>query len=54
MRAGDHERALAHYRAAAARPTSIPERDYLLTRAARVAARRKEARTSDEDRGSGG
>jgi predicted RNA polymerase sigma factor len=30
---GDRERALAHYRAAAERTTSIPERDYLLTRA---------------------
>jgi len=36
-RAGDPERALAHYRAAAERTASIPERDYLTTRAARLA-----------------
>jgi RNA polymerase sigma factor (sigma-70 family) len=36
-RAGDKERALAHYRAAAERTLSIPERDYLLTKAARLA-----------------
>lgn len=36
-RAGDHGAALAHYRAAAARATNIPERDYLLTQAARLA-----------------
>jgi len=36
-RAGDPARALAHYRAAAARTASLPERDYLLTKAARVA-----------------
>ena len=36
--AGDHERALAHYRAAADRTTNIPERNYLTTKAARVAA----------------
>jgi len=34
--AGDREQALAHYRAAAARTMSIPERDYLTTRAARL------------------
>jgi predicted RNA polymerase sigma factor len=36
--AGDDERAIAHYRAAAERTTSIPERDYLTTKAARLAA----------------
>ena len=36
--AGERERAVAHYRAAAGRTASIPERDYLLTRAARLAA----------------
>jgi RNA polymerase sigma factor (sigma-70 family) len=36
--AGDPERALAHYRAAAERTTSIPERNYLITKAARLAA----------------
>jgi RNA polymerase sigma factor (sigma-70 family) len=35
-KAGDPERALAHYRAAAERTTSIPERNYLTLRAARV------------------
>ena len=35
-RAGDRQRALAHYRAAAERTASIPERDYLLTKAARL------------------
>jgi len=34
--AGDVERALRHYRAAAARTTSIPERNYLVTRGARL------------------
>jgi predicted RNA polymerase sigma factor len=37
--AGDRAAALSHYRAAAARTTSIPERDYLIARAARLAAR---------------
>jgi RNA polymerase sigma factor (sigma-70 family) len=36
--AGDHAAALRHYRAAAARTTSTAERNYLTTRAARVAA----------------
>jgi RNA polymerase sigma factor (sigma-70 family) len=36
--AGDRERAIAHYRAAAERTMSIPERDYLTTKAARLAA----------------
>jgi RNA polymerase sigma factor (sigma-70 family) len=36
--AGDHERAIAHYRAAAERTMSIPERDYLATKAARLTA----------------
>jgi RNA polymerase sigma factor (sigma-70 family) len=34
--AGDHAAALAHYRAAASRTTSIPERNYLISRAARL------------------
>jgi RNA polymerase sigma factor (sigma-70 family) len=38
--AGDHEAAIAHYRAAAGRTTSIPERNYLTTQAARLAAER--------------
>ena len=36
---GDWERSLGHYRAAAARTTSIPEQNYLHTKAARVAAK---------------
>jgi hypothetical protein len=39
-RAGDPVAALAHYRAAASRTTSIPERNYLIGRAARVSAQR--------------
>jgi len=34
--AGDHAAAVAHYRAAARRTTSIPERNYLLTQAAKL------------------
>jgi predicted RNA polymerase sigma factor len=37
--AGDEERAVAHFRAAAARTTSIPERDYLTTKAALLSAK---------------
>ncbi|HVQ16955.1 MAG TPA: sigma-70 family RNA polymerase sigma factor [Vicinamibacterales bacterium] len=37
-RAGDLDAAIEHYRAAAERTTSIPERDYLLTQAARLVA----------------
>jgi predicted RNA polymerase sigma factor len=37
-RLGDVERAIGHYRAAAERTTSIPERDYLIAKAARLAA----------------
>jgi RNA polymerase sigma factor (sigma-70 family) len=39
--AGDHPAAIAHYRAAAARTTSIPERNYLTTQAARLGAARQ-------------
>jgi RNA polymerase sigma factor (sigma-70 family) len=42
-RAGDHEAAIAHYRAAAAGTTSLPERHYLTTQAARL-------RSSSSDR----
>jgi RNA polymerase sigma factor (sigma-70 family) len=35
--AGDRERALVHYRTAAERTMSVPERDYLMTKAARLA-----------------
>jgi RNA polymerase sigma factor (sigma-70 family) len=36
---GDHDAALAHYRTAAGRTTSIPERDYLIAQAARLSSR---------------
>jgi RNA polymerase sigma factor (sigma-70 family) len=39
--AGDPERAVAHYRAAAEGTASIPERDYLLMKAARLTAERR-------------
>jgi predicted RNA polymerase sigma factor len=35
--AGDHEGAIAHYRVAAGRTASLPERHYLTARAARLA-----------------
>jgi RNA polymerase sigma factor (sigma-70 family) len=35
-RTGDYEAAIKHYRVAAARTTSIPERNYLMTQAARL------------------
>ena len=34
--AGDHQAAITHYRIAASRTTSIPERNYLITQAARL------------------
>lgn len=37
----DRERAIAHYRAAADRTTSIPERNYLTTKAARLTAEQR-------------
>jgi predicted RNA polymerase sigma factor len=36
-KAGDRETAVAHYRKAAGRTSSVPERNYLVTRAARLA-----------------
>ena len=36
---GDYEKAIKHYRSAAARTTSIPERNYLMTQAARLEER---------------
>jgi predicted RNA polymerase sigma factor len=36
-RLGHHALAIEHYRAAAGRTASAPERDFLLTRAARLA-----------------
>jgi len=41
-RAGDPARAIAHYRAAAERTASTPERDYLTLKAARLAAEQRE------------
>jgi predicted RNA polymerase sigma factor len=38
--AGDDDAAIAHYRAAADRTTSIPERNYLTTKAARLRTER--------------
>jgi hypothetical protein len=38
---GDGEQAIAHYRAAAERTASIPERNYLVTKAARLAAEQR-------------
>jgi predicted RNA polymerase sigma factor len=40
-RAGDYEAAIERYRAAGNRTTSIPERNYLFTQAARLSAERK-------------
>jgi predicted RNA polymerase sigma factor len=34
--AGDHQAAIAHYRTAAGRTASLPERNYLITQAARL------------------
>jgi predicted RNA polymerase sigma factor len=34
--AGDHEAAIAHYQTAAGRTTNLPERNYLITQAARL------------------
>ena len=36
--AGDHQAAITHYRLAAGRTTSLPERNYLMTQAARLDA----------------
>jgi RNA polymerase sigma factor (sigma-70 family) len=53
-RAGDPGRALAHYRAAAEATTSIPERDYLTLKAARLNARsRGEDGAPDEPHAAG-
>lgn len=38
-RAGDYEAAIRHYRTAAMRTTSVPERNYLMMKAARLGAR---------------
>jgi predicted RNA polymerase sigma factor len=39
---GDYESAIKHYRVAAGRTTSIPEQNYLMTQAARLAERTKQ------------
>jgi RNA polymerase sigma factor (sigma-70 family) len=41
-KAGDRETAIAHYRAAAARTSSLPERNYLRMKAARLGAREQD------------
>ncbi|MEP6494390.1 MAG: sigma-70 family RNA polymerase sigma factor [bacterium] len=46
---GDHERAVIHYRAAAERTMSIPERNYLTTKAARLAANQRGSTTNGEE-----
>ena len=38
--AGDSQAAIAQYRLAASKTTSIPERDYLISQAARLSERR--------------
>jgi len=51
--AGDHERAIGHYRTAAERTTSIPERNYLIAKAARLTPeQRPRDPTATESRGS--
>lgn len=47
-RAGDREEAIRHYRAAASRATSTPERNYLLVKAARLSERSAHARDAGE------
>jgi RNA polymerase sigma factor (sigma-70 family) len=46
-RAGELARAFEHYRAAASRTASTPERDYLLAKAARIADMEPAARTNE-------
>ena len=48
--AGDHDRALTHYRAAATRTTSIPERNYLTAKAARLRERQRAAESAESER----
>jgi RNA polymerase sigma factor (sigma-70 family) len=52
--AGDHQAAIVHYRVAAGRTTSIPERNYLTTRAARLTAERREQPGGTRPRRRGG
>ena len=46
--AGDRWAAIAHYRTAAERTTSIPERHYLMTQAARLGDMRTETLRPDD------
>jgi predicted RNA polymerase sigma factor len=46
---GDLERAIQHYRAAAAKTASVPEQNYLMTQAARLEEARKQSTNSSLD-----
>ena len=48
-KAGDRRAAIEHYRAAADRTTSIPERDYLITQAARLSSIETDPASHDAD-----
>jgi predicted RNA polymerase sigma factor len=48
--AGDYQAAIAHYRVAAGRTTSQPERDYLITQAARLRESVASATSDDSTR----
>jgi len=48
--AGDHDRALTHYRAAATRTTSIPERNYLTAKAGRLRERQRASESAESER----
>jgi hypothetical protein len=48
--AGNHTAAIAHYRTAAGRTTNIPERNYLIAQAARLAEGAKEDSSSQARR----
>ena len=52
--AGDPHAAVAHYRTAAGRTTSLPERNYLMTQAARLAESKSSPTPDDSARGSAG
>jgi RNA polymerase sigma factor (sigma-70 family) len=47
-KAGDRQAAITHYRAAAERTASLPERNYLTTKAARLAETRMDADDTDQ------
>ncbi len=46
--AGDREDAIRHYRAAAGKTGSLPERNYLLTQAARLSSELRQLNEQDE------